>query len=83
MRTPDELIPPLTKAEESYVTEIELRVEEALAKHHRFNANMNVWTDSETGRTIPRAVWEGVVADARTAEWEANLNGSMVSIRRA
>jgi hypothetical protein len=31
MRTPDGLIPPLTEADEFYVTEIESRVEEALA----------------------------------------------------
>ena len=83
MRTPEELIPPLSKAEEFYVTEIESRVEQALAKHQRFDANANVWTDSETGKTIPRAVWERVIANAQGAGWAADLKGAMVSIRRA
>ena len=57
------------------MTEIESRVEEALAKRERFDANMNVWTDSETDRTIPRAVWERAVADARAAGWAADMKG--------
>jgi hypothetical protein len=52
MRTPDEVIPQLTEAEERQVAEIESRVEEELGKRERFDANTNGWTDDETGRTI-------------------------------
>ena len=82
MKTPDEVLPPLTEDQKRQVADIEVLIEEELRRRPECRIDKRDFRDEETGKPISEAVWEAVTGNARDAGWDVSAEGVFLLFRK-
>jgi hypothetical protein len=82
MKTPDEVIPPLTEDQKRQVADIEVLIVDELRRWSECRIDKRGFRDEETGVSISEAVWEAVTSNARNARWDVLEEGVFLLFRK-
>jgi hypothetical protein len=78
MKSPAEVVPPLSDEQGRQVSHLVEQIQEWLASHSEYLVQ-NIYGLKPF---LSEDVWQEVVAVARKQGWDANMQGSQVSIKR-
>ena len=75
MKTPEQVIPPLTEEQRHRIVEIEKNIEATLSKKSDFRTTLDLGDNDHE-------VWRHVVDRAKGAGWDAEMNDRVVTVKR-